>query len=108
MELDNTPSWPVLPDEGAETPLKTSPLRKTPSQQHRLMREEDPQTRVFPVTPMGHWHDSLSDLKEDLDSIPRLLDVPPSDGEQDSSSSIRDVKKECFRGDKLNESSARK
>ncbi|KAE8302083.1 Ankyrin repeat protein 1 [Giardia duodenalis] len=93
MELDNTPSWPVLPDEGAETPLKTSPLRKTPSQQHRLMREEDPQTRVFPVTPMGHWHDSLSDLKEDLDSIPRLLDVPPSDGEQDSSSSIRDVKK---------------
>ncbi|EFO64948.1 Protein 21.1 [Giardia lamblia P15] len=93
MELDNTPSWPALPDEGNETPLKASPLRKTPSQQHRLTCKEDLQSKVLPITPLGHWHDSLSDLKEDLDSIPRLPDVPPSDSEPDSGNDARDVRK---------------
>ncbi|ESU44125.1 Ankyrin repeat protein [Giardia duodenalis] len=77
MELDNTPSWPQMDGEHA-TPLKASPLRRTPSQQHRSNYREDHQA-VLQITPMGHWHDSLSDLKEDWDHVPRLQDVPQNE-----------------------------
>lgn len=85
MELDNTPSWPNAFEEN-ETPLKASPLRRTPSQQHRLNDRDDKKDMPLSAVRDGHWHDTISDLKEDWDYVSRLSDVPPSDDEFDSSS----------------------
>lgn len=83
MELDNTPSWPNALEKN-ETPLKASPLRRTPSQQHRLNYRDDKQDMELPITPADHWHGAISDLKEDVDYVSRLSDVQPSDDEFDS------------------------